>query len=222
MYKGSFQAKPITSCPLASPTCGGASKNSNQKRNNIVPKIRLNASFVEFHGSVGDIVYRQHNEKVYASVKPKTRKAEPTAAQTAHRERFSKAAAFGRRALSNPTMREYYEQVAESRDLPIVSVAIADFFNAPVVKQIDLSSYNGQAGDPILIEAADDLGVVSVHVSIIDGQDNSVESGSAVETPDGWVYTATATLPQGTNAYIKVVAADRPGGTGLMKVSKTV
>jgi len=166
------------------------------------------------------LVYRNVRGQVIVSRKPDTDHLVYSENQLAHRERFKQAAAYGKAALANPTVRALYEAAAKDKDLPIFAAIIADFFHAPTISNVDVLAYNGQVGDLISIMAGDDFGVATVHVSIIDNDNggNVIENGNAVETAAGsglWVYTATDVVPAGTELTVNVVATDRPGGTAV-------
>ena len=81
--------------------------------------------------------------------------------------------------------------------------------------EIDLSGYQGRAGNKILIRASDDLDIVGVTVSIKDATTSvEIESGSAVKSQADagrWVYTATANVTSGTQLKVEAAATDRPG-----------
>jgi hypothetical protein len=72
----------------------------------------------------------------------------------------------------------------------------------------------GPVIDPIKIHCKDDIGLVSVEVSI-DRQDGTdVEKGMAavLNAREGfWVYTATQAVPLGTDVFIEVVGLDHAG-----------
>jgi len=113
--------------------------------------------------------------------------------------------------------------LAKAKKMPIFSVAVADYFNAPIIHEVNVFGYSGNIGDTILISASDDFEVAKVHVMIADDQGTMIENGEAVETAPGseqWIYTATV---QGQPvAKIQVVAVDRPGGTAVMNIDKTI
>jgi hypothetical protein len=116
--------------------------------------------------------------------------------------------------MDDPMLREFYETVAEERDMTVRNLAIADFFNVPSFKPLGLSKYMGQVGDPIAIRVVDEIGLVSLEVSIdrVDGTD--VEKGQAVETSvrsGKWIYTATAPVAPGSELFIEVVGTDYTG-----------
>jgi hypothetical protein len=93
-------------------------------------------------------------------------------------------------------------------------MAIGDYLKAPTFKPLDLSKYTGQVGDPIVIRVVDEIGLVSLEVSIdrVDGTD--VEKGQAVETSvrsGKWIYTATAPVALGSDIFIEVLGTDYTG-----------
>lgn len=184
-------------------------------------KVTLTPMFEEARGKLGNVVFREVNGKIIASRMPRVSDT-PSESQIANRERFKQAAAYGKSALADPEAREYYQAVAESRNMPIFAVTIADFLNAPVIDDVTLASYHGQAGDIIRIVARDDFELASVHVSISEEGGNPIESGNASPVTGGWEYTATQNVTPGTTVNILVTASDHPGGTTVTTLSKTV
>ena len=188
-------------------------------------KVKLNPILEQVSGKVGDLVFRRYGDQTVISQKPDTEGREWTEAQLAHRERFRQAALYGRLVMADPETKALYEEVAGARGKPVFSLTVADFFNAPSVDSVDLSSYAGVAGDAIVIMASDDFDVLAVQVSLTDGDGNAIESGAALESPPDsgrWVYTATATVNTGTTVRIAVTAEDRPGGLGTGEGEKAL
>jgi hypothetical protein len=186
-------------------------------------KVKLNPMFEQVSGQLGEMVFRELRGETVVSRKPIVT-AEPSADQLAHRELFKQAAAYGKSVMADANTRALYEEAAKIKNIPVFALTIADFFNAPVIDSLDLSEYNGQAGSLIRISARDDFGVASVYVSILNGQNNPVESGNAVETAAGsgqWVYTATGAVSQGTTVTVNAVATDRPGGSVVSSGNKS-
>ena len=75
---------------------------------------------------------------------------------------------------------------------PVFSLTVADFFNAPTGKEVNLSTYSGAVGDLITIRAYDDFKVNRLQVKL-SGVNNGeqIEIGEAVETPPAsgrWIY----------------------------------
>ena len=183
-------------------------------------KFKLNRAFTAASGELDGLIYRNVRGQVIVSRKADLSNVVYSEEQLAHQERFKQAAAYGKAALANPTIRAMYEAAAKDKDMPVFAATIADFFNAPTIDNVDVSAYHGQVGDLISIMARDDFGVASVHVTITDSDNGNalIESGNAVETAVGsgqWVYTATAAVPAGTELKVNVVATDRPGGTAV-------
>ena len=104
-----------------------------------------------------------------------------------------------------------YEAAAKERNMPIFAVIVADYFNAPVIHNVDLSGYNGEAGNVFDVTVTDDFAVASVQVKISDEQGNVIESGLATENNDGsspWCYSVQNTFTEPVT--VEVVAADYP------------
>jgi hypothetical protein len=109
--------------------------------------------------------------------------------------------------------------------MPVFSLTVADFLNAPSIEAIDLSAYVGQADNVINITASDDFAVAGVSVTLRNESGSVIEGGAAIETVPGsgrWTYTATASVPPSSTVNVQVVATDRPGGTAVQTASKSV
>lgn len=182
-------------------------------------KARLHPTVLDFRGAMGNMLFRRRNGKLYASIKSPGTTKEPTEAQTSHRERFSEAVAWGKRALKNEELLGLYKAIAAEKGTSAFNVALADFLKPPSIRELDLSGYRGQPGDTISFLTRDDVAVVRAVVAITDADSHMIESGEAVETEPGtgeWVYTATSIVPAETTVTIRVVAIDHPGGTGIL------
>jgi hypothetical protein len=185
-------------------------------------KLKLNPVMEGIHGAIGDLVFRLVNDKLVVGRKPDPTTHPPTAAQTAVRDRFKLAAVYGKAALADPAKRTLYDAAAKAKGVPVFSVAIADFFNAPAVDEIDLSAYTGKAGETIRVRATDDFEVVGVGVAIRDTGGSVIEQGPATLGSDGsWSYQTTHALTAGQNVAIEVTATDRPGHKGTKTQSRT-
>jgi hypothetical protein len=189
-------------------------------------KIKLNPIVEEVSGGFGNLVFRASNGKTVLCRKPDVSDNEVTENQAAHRARFRQAVAYGRSVMADAGMRAIYDQAAERKGIPVFALTVADFFNAPSISEVNVSAYEGKAGDLVKISALDDIRVMNVRVALTNSQDNAlIESGDAVETAAGsgqWVYTATAAVPAGTMVNFTVVATDHPGGTAIDTQSKSV
>jgi hypothetical protein len=94
---------------------------------------------------------------------------------------------------------------------------MGDILQAPRIRTIDLSGYEGAAGDVIRILAEDNVGVARVALRIVDLTDD-VEVESAEMAMNGqisgmveWLYTATQAVPEGHEAQVVVKVFDLAG-----------
>lgn len=98
-----------------------------------------------------------------------------------------------------------------------------NFFNVPEIKDVDLSNYNGNADENILIKAIDIAKVEKVQVAINDENRLKVEYGDAVRDAiekDNWVYLTKENIAT-NNFTIVVVAENIAGAKGKREVWKS-
>ncbi len=184
-------------------------------------QVKMNPVFVKVKGKVGDLVFKQYGEALIMARTPTANGHEVTPAQAATRERFRAAALYGRLALAQPAVRQAYATAARELHQPVMSLAVADFFNAPVVDRVEVEAYTGQPGETIVVQAHDDFEVMGVTVRIVSAGGQPVESGPAVQNPPNsgrWTYTTTQTLGDVTGAQVTATASDRPGNEGTQTV----
>lgn len=81
---------------------------------------------------------------------------EPSADQIVVREKFQRAILYGKPVVADPLMKKEYENRAEPGK-SVFNVAVADFFQAPNILEVDLTGYTGQVGQPIRIRVTDNL-----------------------------------------------------------------
>jgi hypothetical protein len=182
----------------------------------IMAKVKLNPSIECIQGAIGDLVYKRWGDGEIVGRMPDRTGIVPTENQVAQMERFKLAAIYGKAVMSDPDSRQVYEDAASQKGKPVFALTVADFLLAPVVDEIDLSTYGGKTGDKIRIRASDDIEVKGVTVEIRAQAGAVLEQGAAVFTPSlgAWVYTATTDLAQGQAVSIDVSATDRPGHKG--------
>ena len=174
-------------------------------------KVRFHGPIAGFSGAMGEMVFADQGERTVAYMK---KHREPSEAQVIWYERWKEANAYAKSVMADPVKHEFYKTVAEEKDIPIFALAMGDFLNPPSFKPLDLEQYKGNAGDPILIRAVDDIGLVSVEVALskVDGTD--IEKGLAVEAglrSGNWVYTSTQAVPLGSDIFIEVAGVDHTG-----------
>lgn len=175
------------------------------------------------HGKVGELVIRRVGDQEIVGRVPNLAAHPPTVGQQAVREQFRLATIYGHTALADPATSTLYHAKAKAKGQPVFSVAVADFFHAPAVNEIDLAGYTGKAGETIHIRASDDFEVVGVGVRITDANGATLEEGGAThDGADGlsWHYQAKTSLPDGQHVSIDVTATDRPGHKGTKTATK--
>ena len=192
-------------------------------RSKIVAKVNLNPVLESIRGAIGDLVFKHYGEEVIVGRKPDPSNTPPTAGQQAVRERWKLGALYGKAVMADPVTKARYETAAKQKGIPVFALMIADFFNEPVVADMDLSAYAGRAGGTIRIVASDDFELKGVEVSIRDTNGTVLEHGLASGTAAGgdWAYLATNDLPLGQSVVIEAAAIDRPGHRGTKTVNRS-
>jgi len=174
-------------------------------------KIKTNPVLEEIRGKIGDLVFKRFNHEIIVTKSP-TQSGEPTETQLEQRERFRLATVYGKSVMADAATKTVYETKAKAKGQPVFALTVADFFHAPAVDEIDLSTYSGKTGEVIHIRASDDFEVAGVRVLIRDANGAALEQGLATAGNNGvWNYTATTTVPTGQSVAIEVTASDRPG-----------
>lgn len=189
-------------------------------------KVTLHPALLEFRGAMGDMVFKKRNGKIYVSMKPKRDETrEPSQAQLACREVFKHASEYAKFAMADETRRAFYEALADEKGMTAHAPCVGDYLNQPTIDELDLSGYQGQIGDHILITICDDVGVVHVDVTLTNINGTTIEKGQALEQGTGsgyWEYVATVPIPLDTEVFIEAEAYDRPGHRAVASANSTV
>jgi len=136
-----------------------------------------------------------------------------TETELEHQNKFREASVYAKEAKSQAI----YTEKADGTPMTAYNVAIADWFHAPEIHEIDIAAWNGGVGQLILVQAMDDVQVTQVNVVITDGTGAVLEQGAAVRAEGTWWnYTTTATATNG--AQVLVTAQDLPGNMANMTV----
>ena len=172
-------------------------------------------------GKVGDmLVFSQRHGKTFVSRKPRIKEdRQATAEQQQHQQRFQQAIIYAKSAITDGSTKAAYDAVKQPGQSAF-NVAVADLFNAPDIESIDISGYNGNIGDNIIIRAMDDFMMASVQVTITNADGSEVESGNAVQDASNalnWTYTATQNNTTLAGDKITVLASDMPGNLTQMQ-----
>jgi len=189
-------------------------------------KVKLNPAFLEFRGAMGDMVFKKRNGKTYVSMKPQGDETrEPSPAQLDCRQNFTQAREYTKVAMADETLRAFYEALAERNDSTAHAVCMGDYLNRPTLDELDLYHYHGQVGDRIRITTQDDVGVVTVDMTLTTIDGTTIEKGKAVEPWPGsgdWEYIATVSVAPGTELLVEAQASDRPGSRAVRSETVTV
>jgi hypothetical protein len=181
-------------------------------------KVRNNVIVRGLSGSFGDqmVIKIDKAGRTIVSNKPEFDEDRAfTPAQQAQQERFREARAYAKDAKDL----EVYAQKAEGTPMSSSNIAMADWFHAPEIKEIDLSDWTGQIGQCIRIQAMDDVEVKQVSVVITDENDAVLEQGAASkEDAVWWMYRTTATATG--NPKVLAAAEDLPGH--ITQMAKTL
>jgi hypothetical protein len=163
-------------------------------------------------GQVGNFVFRRRRAdgKIFVSRSPGDRDSGPSEAEQATRNRFQQATIYGRSVLADPEVKARYQAAAKPGQTAY-NVAVADYFHAPDIQEVDLSGYSGSEEDVIRIKVTDNFAVQQVMVRIENSDATLVEEGQATLSADGlsWIYTATTNNDGTSGDKITVTATDR-------------
>ncbi len=162
-----------------------------------------------FSGKIRQLVFRQWYGQTIIGKRPR-HSATTSAAQLNIQSTFKDAAVYAKAAITDPATKQAYKAKAKPGQTAY-NLALADFFNAPAIGDIDTSNYSNQAGSSIRIAVTDDFKVAAVTVTI-ENNNRLVEQGPATLTSDGlhWLYNATVFNAVAGNS-ITVTATDLPG-----------
>jgi len=126
-------------------------------------------------------------------------------------EKFQQATIYGKSVLTNAATKAAYEVKAEPGQ-SAYNVAVADFFHAPDIEEVDTTTYTGLVGSTIRVRATDDFKVAKVHVVIANTDGTLVEEADAVLQTNGidWLFTAKKANASLAGDKITVTAYDNP------------
>lgn len=185
-------------------------------------KVDNNLFLLGATGMVGkQMVFRNRKGKIILSKRPRRTKNR-TAPQLEQMARFKEAAIYAKAALADEEAGKAYNAKAQNSDdaLSAYNIAMADYLNVPVIRQVNLDEYSGQAGERIVVAATDDFQVKEVAVEIRQSDDTLVEKGKAVASGNGleWEYTTLSVNPSPTGSIVTVHVADLPGNITVEEV----
>jgi hypothetical protein len=102
------------------------------------------------------------------------------------------------------------------------NIAVSDYMLKPEIKHIDITKYQGQAGNTITVSAYDKYKIMGVIVTILNAIGFEIESGMAIEYPYSgsgeWIYKTLESNPSWKGGHIVVRVTDLPGKVVQSKV----
>lgn len=177
-------------------------------------KVRKNIIVQGLSGSLGGqlVVKQDKAGRTIVSVSPTVDPNRTySEAQLAQQNQFREAVVYAKDAKDQQV---YVEKAKDTPLLP-ANVAMADWFHAPEILELDMSGWNGAAGQVIRVKAVDDVQVAQVNVVITNNAGAVLEQGQAVYAEGSWwSYTTTATATEGPR--VVVTARDLPGHIAQM------
>jgi len=126
--------------------------------------------------------------------------------QQARQQMFREATAYASKMKHEPV----YLATAKGTARTGYNVAMADWLNPPRILEMDLSRWNGLAGDPIRMRVQDDVRVVGVRVEIADEAGTVLEAGEAEDAGALW-WEYRVDQPMSGELLVTVYASDLPG-----------
>lgn len=177
--------------------------------------INDNIIFETVSGQLGrQFVIRKCRGQVIVSKRPAKRKS-LSEGQQKQVSRFSEASRYAKIALADEDIKQIYAEKARKADrcMSAYTVAIADYLNGPVIRDVDLSGYRGGLQDEIRVLATDDFRVECVMIEILRDDGSLLEVGMAGPAADGmeWVYYAQSVNNNLGGCKVIVSVSDLPG-----------
>ena len=117
---------------------------------------------------------------------------------------------------------EVYINKARRTETTAYNIAIADWFVAPKVLEIDVDNWTGEIGQTVRVKARDNVMVARVSVVICDAGENVLESGEDVQAAPGsawWNYTTQSVVKMNPFPLVEAIAQDLPGNIDSFVIS---
>jgi hypothetical protein len=184
-------------------------------------KVHNNIFVRGLTGSIGDqfVIRKTRSGKTIIANKPRfDDNREFTEKQKTHQDAFREATTYAKFAQEQPV----YIEIAKRTGSTAYNVAIADWFGAPKVLEINVDDWTGEVGQTIRVKARDKVMVTRVTVVIRDANENVLEAGEAVQSKEGnawWNYTTQSVIKMTPFPIVEATAQDLPGNTDSFAIS---
>ncbi|MBN2613764.1 MAG: hypothetical protein JXB00_19560 [Bacteroidales bacterium] len=162
-------------------------------------------------GRVGkSLVFKTYGDITIVSKYPDMSKVVPTEKQKNENGKFRDAMAWVKVQMSDQEIKQLYKAKTNGLQRPH-NIALADYYNPPVINSVEVSIAQPSKADQVLIDATDDFMVTRVEVEIKDANGNQTEKGMALHMRDNkWLYAVKRIYPSSAGLKITVRAWDRP------------
>lgn len=167
------------------------------------------SSIIVFGKFCNNIIFQNLDEKIYVVKTPIKKITEGNETSEQNQLRIQEAVLYIKNAIAKDGKTVY-------------NVTIADFRNAPLIDEIDVSKFTGHSSSYIQIRAINDFMVKDVIVSIQNSDGTELESGFAVQQSGDiwWRYTATTSNKSLVDGRIIVRISDIPNSLTLQRKDK--
>jgi hypothetical protein len=172
-------------------------------------KVRNNATD-RVSGKVDQFVYRNRNGKTVMARKPDESSKPPSAKQENAKDNFRLASQYAKGVMDDPALKAFYASKA-APGKSAYNMAVADYFDAPRIKEIITNGYSGNVSDKIAVKAVDRFKVESLKVKITKADGTLVEEGAATQGTVFWEYSCTSNNASISDCIVMVTAFDLPG-----------
>jgi hypothetical protein len=182
-------------------------------------RIRQNIIVQGMSGAIGkQIVVKRFGNVEVISNYPDMRHVKKSVRQKVENNKFREATIYARTQMLDPIAKAAYKAKAVGLQRAY-NVAIADYYHPPEIKNINVLSFYGNAGDRIVVHAIDDFRVERVVVEVRDQGNAVLETGDARQTAEWlWTYLVTKTFDEVKGLTIVANAWDKPGNMTSGKI----
>jgi hypothetical protein len=187
----------------------------------IMANVYRNKFAHGWNGSSGDplVVQKTVSGKTIVTGKPLFDESLTyTERQTMHQAAVRDSAMYA----SFAEHQEAYICRAQELGTSAYTLAVADWYGAPKVLEINVDGWMGKAGETIRVKARDNVMVASVLLVIRDAQGLILEMGETVQAGAGsawWNYTTQSPISLAPFPSIQAVAFDLPGNRDSFTIS---
>lgn len=174
-----------------------------------------------WNGDSGDpfVVHKTGSGKIIVAGKPMfDHNLTYTERQTMHQAAVRDSALYASFAENQ----EAYIRRAEEMGTTAYALAVADWYGAPKLLEINVDRWTGKVGEVIRVKARDNVMVASVRLVIRDAQGDILEMGEAVPSEAGsawWNYITQSRIPITPFPSVQAIALDLPGNRDSFTIS---